>query len=127
MRALQHEKDASTGCESLKSDFIRACGENLRYTIIASCMDDRFASGLEAIVLLNNSDCLTNVASGSPRAVDIMFCAPDPLSEALASLARTMEIIDEGSRETERLARIHVHRYPWTAAELFPEESEGVA
>jgi len=122
MRALQHERDAAEGESSFKSRIIRACGDGLRYTVLTCCADDRYAAGLEAMLLIDNLDCLANIAAGSEVALRRMWEGADPFVEALASLARTAEILDDMEIETERAARALAARCPWLMPDLYPQE-----
>lgn len=106
MRALHHEGQSDKS-ESRKNAAIKACGSRLRYSIIACCETDNYAAGLEAMILINNHDVLTNIAPGSYAAIERMHDTPSVFGEAMACLRRTYAMVAEmqaaNARDVEEL------------------------
>lgn len=100
-RALTHEDEASSD-DSIKSQAIRLCDDQLRYTLFACCADDAYAAGIEAYLIRTHKDQLSNIANGSEAAIDRMFQPVDQITkdrETLAQIARYLQRADEECRE----------------------------
>lgn len=109
-RVFDHVRQARQGSGSKKSKIIRLFGDRIRFSVLAVCSDDRYASGLEAIIIRNNKDCLLNVANGSMSAIEKMFAPMTLLEQSLLLCDQTKRDLDrqmeECNRVLDRLSRI---------------------
>lgn len=110
-RIFSHAKEAAEGVKSHKCDVIRLIGEDLRYSILLSCADEQYALAVEAAMIKQSWNCLTNSSHGMSLAAIVRM--PEPTeAEALINycwrtLAEIRVMLDKQMAEVEALMRLH--------------------
>lgn len=121
LRALKHEDEAHD--DTIKSQAIRLCDDQLRYTLFACCADDAYAAGIEAFLIRTHKGQLSNIANGSEMAIERMFEPVDHHAQMAYDLWDAIEATIHASNAVEQSARALVQRCPSLAADLFPLEA----
>lgn len=94
-RLFSHAAEAKTGDQSAKCQMIRLAGDRLRYSILAVCRDEAYALGLEAALIHQSYDDLTNVSRGAASACLGMLIDNSDSRQALeAELLEALALID---------------------------------
>lgn len=121
-RIFAHATEAEEGGRSEKCRVIRKLGDRLRYAIVMSCSDERYALGLEALHINADYDNLTNINVGS---VDSIVRMDEPVSlydQMLKTLEETRANIRFVKDQADASARLLVRDHPHLLAMLFPSE-----
>ena len=125
LRALDHEIEAHSD-DSLKSQAIRLCDDQLRYTLFACCADDAYAAGIEAFLIRSHKDQLSNIANGSEAAIERMFQPVDPILKDLETLLEIAITLKRGDDQCREAMKGIIRGCPAIEQTLTPEEREWV-
>ena len=117
-RLFDHAKEANTGGNSEKCKYIRAIGDQLRFTIFIHCEDDPYAAGYEAFLLSANTDCLLNIAPASKPALENMFKPVGIFQKAMATIEETQLLINEMQADVDNSMRNLAKKYPHLISEF---------
>jgi len=104
-RIFQHAAEAAQGVKSNKCDVIRLLGDDLRYALIASCADEKYALAIETGLIQLYWNRLTNACHG--MSFELIDKRPEPteLETQIALLAEIGAALKREKEKTDALMR----------------------